>query len=144
VVFIFLLAYGVEPVWTWVLTPLVVLGVVVLTTAVSMLLSALYVRIRDVANVWGVLSMMLFYATPVLYPIEEAPEGVREVIQLNPLTPIFEQAREWIIDPNAEGAVEAAQGNGLLVLIPALLFIAICAMGVWIFNREAPNIAEAL
>jgi len=144
VVFIFLLATGVEPVWTWVLMPLIIAAMVVLTTATSMLLAALYVRVRDVANIWAVLSTVLFYATPILYPIEVAPDGFREIIQLNPLTPILEQAREWIIDPAAGGAVEAAQGNQLLVLIPALIFVAVCVLGVWVFNRESPRIAEAL
>ena len=45
VVFIFLLAYGVDPIWTWLLTPLLILAIVVLTTAVSMLLSVLFVRV---------------------------------------------------------------------------------------------------
>ncbi len=77
VVFAFLLIYGVDPVWTWLLTPLVIVALVVLTTAVSMLLAVLYVRVRDVSIIWTVLSTLLFYATPVLYPIEEAPDGFR-------------------------------------------------------------------
>jgi ABC-2 type transport system permease protein len=146
VVFVFLIAYGVEPVWTWIFTPVIVGAMVVLTTATSMLLAALYVRVRDVANVWSLLSMTLFYATPILYPWEATRDldGFRELIQLNPLTPIFEQAREWIIDPDAGGAIEAAQGNELLVLAPALVFVGICALSIWLFNREAPRIAEAL
>ncbi len=144
VVFAFLLVYGVEPVWTWILTPLVIGAMVILTTAVSMLLAVLYVRIRDVLIIWTVLSTLLFYATPVLYPIEQAPDGFREVIMLNPLSPIFEQAREWVIDPLAPGAVEAANGSGLLVLGPALIFVAVCIVGVFAFNRGAPRIAEEL
>lgn len=144
VVFCFLIVYGVDPVWTWILAPLVILAIVVLTTAVSMLLAVLYVRVRDVSIIWAVLSTVLFYATPVLYPIEVAPEGFREVISINPLSPIFEQAREWIIDPTAPGVVEAANGNGLLILAPALLFVGICAVSVYAFNRGAPRIAEEL
>jgi ABC-2 type transport system permease protein len=146
VVFIFLLAYGVEPVWTWILTPLLIGAMVLITTAVSMLLSVLFVRVRDVSIIWTVLSTVLFYATPVLYPIkEDFPDSpFREVVMCNPLSPIFEQAREWIIDPTAPGAVEAADGNQLLVIIPAVLFIAICVVGVWAFNRGAPRVAEEI
>jgi ABC-2 type transport system permease protein len=144
VVFIFLLVYGVDPVWTWVLTPLLILAILVITTAVSMLLSVLFVRVRDVSIIWTVLSTMLFYATPVLYPIEIPESPFREVVMCNPLSPIFEQAREWIIDPTAPGAVEAANGNHLLVIIPALLFVTICVLGVWTFNRGAPRIAEEI
>jgi ABC-2 type transport system permease protein len=144
VVFAFLIVYGVEPVWTWLLTPLLIGAMVLITTAVSMLLSVLYVRVRDVEIIWTVFSTLLFYATPVLYPIEVVDSPLREVIMLNPLSPIFEQAREWIIDPTAPGAVEAADGNQLLVIIPALLFVAICAVSVWAFNRGAPRVAEEL
>lgn len=145
VVFIFLIVYGVEPVWTWLLTPLVIAALVTLTTAVSMLLAALYVRIRDVSIIWAVLSTVLFYGTPVLYPIEVIEsDALRHIIMLNPLSPIFEQAREWIIDPTAPGAVEAADGNGLLILAPTLIFVGLCVISVWVFNREAPRIAEEI
>jgi ABC-2 type transport system permease protein len=151
VVFIFLLVYGVEPVWTWVLTPLLVGALVVITTAVAMLLSVLFVRIRDVSIIWTVLSTLLFYATPVLYPINlpgsalSVPESpLREIVLCNPLSPIFMQAREWVIDPTAPGAVEAADGNPLLVIIPVALFVAICVCGVWAFSRGAPRVAEEI
>ena len=41
-----------------------------------MLLSSLYVRFRDTAIIWSVVATALFYATPVLYPIEVVPERV--------------------------------------------------------------------
>jgi ABC-2 type transport system permease protein len=97
-----------------------------------------------VAILWSVLSMVLFYASPVLYPIEAAPDGFRDVIMLNPLAPLFEQVHEWIIDPNAPGAVEAAAGNPLPILIPIVFFFGLTALALWVFNREAPRIAEDL
>ena len=144
VVFVFLIVYGVEPVWTWILTPVIILAMVTITTAVSMLLSVLYVRVRDVEIIWTVVATLLFYGTPILYPIDQAPSGFQQLVMLNPLSPIFEQAREWIIDPTAPGAVEAANGNGLLVLGPLLIFVAICVVSVFAFNRGAPRIAEEL
>ncbi|MGH2953975.1 MAG: ABC transporter permease [Solirubrobacterales bacterium] len=148
VVFVIIVATGVDPIWTWIMLPVLLGYLLVLTTAASMLLSALYVRIRDVAILWSVLAMVLFYASPVLYPIDPAldlpPAEFRDVILLNPLTPLFEQVREWIIDPNAPGAIEGAEGNPLLILVPGVLFCSICALGLWVFNREAPRIAEDL
>ena len=44
-------------------------------------------------------STALFYATPVLYPIEIVSGTLRDIIALNPLTPMFELARKWVIDP---------------------------------------------
>ena len=143
VVFIFIVAFGVEPMWTWLLFPLVVLSLLVLTAATAMLLSVLYVRYRDVLIIWTVATTMLFYATPVLYPIEFMPEQFQSAAFVNPLTPIMEQARVWVVDPDAPTAVAAA--GGWLHLIPAvLIYVGICALAVRVFSREAPRIAEEL
>lgn len=140
---IFMIAFGVAIVWTWLLFPLIVLALFVLTMAVAMLLSSLYVRFRDVGIIWGVLVTALFYGTPVLYPLDIVPEQFVDWILINPLTPIFVEARHWIIDPNAPSAIDAA--GGAVHLLPALaIYIATCVLAVWVFRREAPRIAEEL
>jgi ABC-2 type transport system permease protein len=143
VVLVFLLAFGVTPTWTWLLFPLVLVTLFAFTTAVALILSSLYVRFRDTAIIWSVTATALFYATPVLYPIEAVPDAYRDLVVLNPLTPLFEQARHWVIDPGAPGAVSAA-GGWTYLLAPIGLFVAICAIGAWYFNRAAPRIAEEL
>jgi ABC-2 type transport system permease protein len=140
---IFVLAWGVDPTWTWLLFPLVVALLFVIATAVSMILSALYPRFRDTAIIWSVASLALFYGSPVLYPLEAVPETMRDILVLNPLAPLLELARVWVIDPGAPGPVEAAGGWGTLI-VPIALYLAICALAVWIFRREAPRLAEQL
>ena len=140
---IFVLAWGVDPTWTWLLFPLIVLLLFVFSTAVSMILSALYPRFRDTAIIWSVAALALFYGSPVLYPLEAVPETLRQIIVLNPLAPILELARGWVIDPTAPGPVEAAGGMDVLI-VPITLYVAICALAVWIFKREAPVLAEQL
>jgi ABC-2 type transport system permease protein len=144
VVLVFILAFGVGPTWTWLLFPLPLAALFVLTAAASMALSVLYVRFRDVAIIWVVLSQVLFYATPILYPIEALKhETLERILMFNPLAVIMEQVRVWVIEPGAPTAAEAA--GGAVWLLPALaIFVAVCAYGVWIFNREAPRIAEEL
>jgi len=143
VVFVFLLASGVDPVWTWLLLPLVVALLTVFTTAVAMTVSALNPRFRDTGILWSVAVTALFYATPVLYPLEIVPGTVGRLLALNPLAPLFELARKWVIDPSAPGPAEAA-GGAVWLLVPAAIFIGVCALGIWVFNREAPRIAEVL
>jgi ABC-2 type transport system permease protein len=142
-VLIFILAFGVSPTWTWLFFPLIVGILFVLTAAMSMLLSSLYVRYRDVAIIWSVAATALFYGTPVLYPFTIVPEQFRDILIINPLTPVFAQARKWIIDPAAPSAVETVGGWGHLIP-PVVIAIAICVLGVWVFNREAPRVAEEL
>ncbi|HEY7255342.1 MAG TPA: ABC transporter permease [Solirubrobacterales bacterium] len=143
VVFVFILAYGVDPTWTWLLFPLAMLALFVLTTAVSMLLSVLYVRYRDVAIIWVVIAQVLFYATPVIYPVKIIPEQYKQFLFVNPLAVIFEQVRVWVIDPTAPTAAEVV-GGAVHLLPAAAVFVGLCAAGVWIFNRDAPRIAEEL
>jgi ABC-2 type transport system permease protein len=143
VVFIFILAWGIDPTWTWLLFPVVLVLLFVITGAVSLIVSSLYPRFRDTAIIWSVAATVLFYGTPVLYPLEVVPEALRDVIALNPLAPLFEAARHWVIDPSSPGAVSIAGGwEGLLV--PIAIYVAICGLALWLFWREAPRIAEQL
>jgi ABC-2 type transport system permease protein len=116
----------------------------VLTSACATYLSALYVRRRDTAIIWSVASTALFYGSAVLYPITIVPAGVlRDIMLCNPLVPLFVQADKWFVDPGAPSAVEAA--GSWLHLLPALaIFITVCILAVWFFNRVAPRVAEEL
>jgi ABC-2 type transport system permease protein len=145
VVAIFVLAYGVTPTWTWLLFPIVLALLIVITTAVSMIVSSLYPRFRDISIIWTVFTTVLFYATPILYAVENlsAHRTLRDIILLNPLTPIFELARKWIIQPSAPSPAAAA-GGYVQLLAPLGIYVAVCLLAVWIFNREAPRIAEEL
>lgn len=143
-VLIFALAFGVLPMLTWLFFPLVLLLLVILTCAVATYLSALYVRRRDVAIIWSVLSTALFYGSAILYPISVVPEGLlRDIIFCNPLVPLFVQMNKWIIDSGAPSATAAAGGWEFLI-VPTLIFIGTCVAAVWFFNREAPRVAEEL
>ncbi len=143
VVLVFMLGFGIFPSLTWLLMPLVLVALFVFTTAVSMIVASLYPRFRDISIIWSVLSMALFYATPVLYPLERAPDSLRSVIVLNPITPLLELSREWMIDPGAPRLADLAGGRAALIA-PVLVFVAVCAFAAWIFDREAPRIAERL
>jgi ABC-2 type transport system permease protein len=139
VVFVFLLASGISPRWTWLLLAVVVAVLTLLTTALAMLLSSLFPRFRDVGIIWTVLATALFYATPVIYPLQVLHGTFRQVAALNPLAPLFELARRWVIDPNAP-----IDGGVLNVVVPLGIFVGLCVLAVWVFQREAPRIAEEL
>lgn len=143
VVFGFMLGFGVTPMWTWLLFPLILLPLGLFTCALAMLLSALNVRFRDVAIIWVVVATALNYGTPIIYPMKIVPEGLKQVILANPLTPIFQQARVWMIDPHAYSPLTIANGP-LPLIAAAVIYVGVCVAGVWVFNREAPRIAEQL
>jgi ABC-type polysaccharide/polyol phosphate export permease len=61
---------GVKPMLSWLELPLIVLMITALATGVAMLLSALFVKFRDIQPIWEVISQILFYSSPVIIPAE--------------------------------------------------------------------------
>lgn len=149
IVLAFVLAWGVGPSWTWLLYPLPLAALAILTAAVSMALSVLYVRFRDIAIIWVVAAQMLFYGTPILYPLGEeglAERSIEKLLMINPLAVIFEQARVWLLhEPENLAPKATTAAGGWAHLLPAVaIFVGVCVFAVWIFNRDAPRIAEEL
>ena len=143
VVFVFIFASGIEPTLDWLQIPLLVLTLVVFATGVTMLLSSLFVRFRDMQPIWEVALQLLFYGSPVIYVITEVPESFRDVVAFNPIAVVLTQWRHAVIDQSAPTAGTAIGGIELLV-VPLAIVAAIFALGFWVFTREAPRIAENL
>lgn len=142
-VFLLLILTGVDPTLSWLLVPLVIVALIVLTTTLSMLLSVAFVRSEDVGQGWSLTLRALFYATPILYTLEIIPDSIQPLIAANPLTPIIEMARVWIIDPSAATPVDLL-GLTEGLLIPLGITVAIALTGFLWFKRDAPRLAEAL
>ena len=145
VVLCFALASGVTPRWTWLEAPFLLAALALFVTGLAALLSALYVRYRDVRPIWEVALQLIFYGTPVIYAIEaiDTSETVQHIMMLNPLAVILTQMRHAVIDPNAPTAAGAAGGAAHL-LIPAAIVVAAFVVGWRVFERAAPRIAEEL
>jgi len=144
-VLIFVLAAGVEPRAQWLLLPFFLLAIALFAFGLAMLLSAAYVRFRDVKPIWEVLLQVIFYGSPILYVMEKIPNAdiQRLIVILNPLATTLVQMRASLIDPAAPNAWDAAGGAGLLA-VPVAIFLAVVVLGFWYFSREAPRIAEEL
>jgi ABC-2 type transport system permease protein len=125
--------------WSWLGMVPVLLVLLIFTIAVSMILSALYPRFRDIGIIWAVSATALLYATPVLYPLQHASGTVGRLLALNPLAPLFELTRRWVIQPGAP-----IETGALELVVPIVIFLVVCVFAFWIFNREAPRVAEAL
>jgi ABC-2 type transport system permease protein len=124
----------------------------VLTTGIAMLLSALFVRFRDISPIWEVLSQILFYSSPVIIPAEAVREKLAHgaldhflyhLYTLNPLVAIFQQFRHAMIN-RATLSADQVMGSGAALLEPLALAAVIFVVGFWVFNRDAPHIAEDL
>ena len=141
---VFVVASGVEPRWTWLLLPIPFALMLVFATGVAMLLSALYVRYRDIRPIWEVVLQALFYATPILYPIEAViarSETLATIMLLNPIAAIIQESRHLLT-----GAMPLSEaiGSEALILVPLAILVTATWLGVRVFDRMAPVAAEEL
>ncbi|HDS0925186.1 TPA: ABC transporter permease [Stenotrophomonas maltophilia] len=114
---VFYMAFVGMPSATLMLMPLAVLPLVLMTLGFSWILAALGVYLRDVAQVIGVVTLVLMYLSPIFYPVSIMPEQYRPFMQLSPLTTTVEQVRAvmmWgkVLDWQAWGI---SMGVGLFI-----------------------------
>ncbi len=77
--------------------PLALVPLLLISTGLAWFLASLGVYLRDVVQVVGIVTQVLFYITPIFYPISAVPEGFRAVMRLNPLTQLTEAARQTLL-----------------------------------------------
>lgn len=145
-VVIFLLAAGAPIRWSWLQMPFLLAALGVLVVGLSMLLSVLFVRYRDIEPIWDVVLQVFFYASGIFLPVQlalEQHEWLGRAMMFNPFTAILTQARHAFVDPGNPTAAEAI-GNGWLLLVPAGITVVLLVVAFRVFEREAPRIAEEL
>ena len=147
VVVVFALVSGVDFHSSIIQLPLIIGALAAFVLGIVLFTSAMYVRYRDVQPIWDVILQMLFYGTPVLYPIEvvqdEFPTAAEWIVTLNPFAAIVQQTRHAVIDPTADSAAVAAGGWGHLA-ITGLITLTILVGGFLVFRARAPYVAEEL
>jgi lipopolysaccharide transport system permease protein len=66
-------------------------------------LASLGVFIRDIGNFIGIAVQLLFFLTPIVYPLSAVPQFLQPILQLNPLTVVVEEFRRvtlWGMAPD--------------------------------------------
>jgi ABC-2 type transport system permease protein len=149
VVLVFALISGIRPMLSWLELPLILLLLAFFATGMAMLLSALFVKFRDIQPIWEVFAQILFYSSPVIIPVETVREKLHghsllmHIYLLNPLVTVFQQFRHAMVN---HAALSAGQlfGSWLGLLEPLAVVAAIFVLGFTVFNRSAPLVAENL
>lgn len=88
-----LLALQQKVTWTLALLPLTWLPVILFALGCGYFLASLGVFIRDIGATVNVVTTILFFLTPIFYPLEMVPEPYRIFVRLNPLALFVEDAR---------------------------------------------------
>src|SRR6478735_3022089 len=129
----------------WLLIPLLLLELYLFAFGIAIILSTLYVRFRDMAPIWEVVAQVLFYATPIIYPLTLVPyHWVRVLMMLNPFTQVLEDVRALVLYNNPPGTILTATDilgpGGRLYAIAIMLVV--FAGGLLLFRRDEPSLAE--
>lgn len=107
-----------------------------LSLGMGLLLAALNVFFRDVAQVLGLVFNAWFYLTPIVYPLSLVPETVQPLVLFNPLTALVELYRQALLG----GTLELPPGTGTL----AVFAVVVLGSGAWLFRRLAPTFVDEI
>lgn len=141
IVIVLALVAGVPVQASWLLMLPLIVELWVLSLALGFILSALFVKYRDVAYIWEVLMQAAFYLTPILYPLSLITNvKYQQLILLNPMAQIIQDARWAFISP------KTITGWQILptwaIPIPFVIIICLGFFGFYYFRREAKYFAE--
>lgn len=129
---------------TWVLLPIALLAVAelaVFSLAIGFILSALFVRLRDVGYIWEVILQVGFYATPVIYPVTRLPHLAQHVILLSPVAQVMQDVRRALVAPNVS-TLHDAYGTWLITIVPPLVVVLVTVGAVAFFRKRSRAFAE--
>lgn len=86
--------------WTMLLLPVTLLPVILIACGASFFISSFTVYLRDAGHLVAVITQIMFFMTPIFYPLQAVPEKLRFILQLNPLALIVEQTRRLFLYGN--------------------------------------------
>ena len=113
---------------------LYLLHFVAIVAGFSLGASVLFMRYRDLHQIWEVVSHAGFFIAPIIYPIGILPERVHPYLYLWPPTPVILFARSVLVDSH----VPSALAHALLTLEAALIL----AAGALIYRTFGSRVAE--
>ncbi|HZR96455.1 MAG TPA: ABC transporter permease [Gaiellaceae bacterium] len=110
--------------------------------AAGLILAALFVRFRDIGQVWELVVQILFYVSPIIYPIQLLPAWAQKLVLLNPLAQTIQDARAVILHSDAVPSMAGVYGSMLPRLVPMFLVLLLLVVALRVFQSQAPSFAE--
>ena len=119
---------GLVPTKAYLLLPIPLLCLAMFCLGLGMLLASAMVFFRDVQFLWGVLTTIWMYLTPIFYPISAMPTAVQTVVKMNPLYYYLTFVRTCIIDGISPEPVMYAQC--------VFIGLAMLGIGAFVFKKS--------
>jgi ABC-2 type transport system permease protein len=147
VIVVFMAIQRVAPRWEWFFVLPLLVELYVFCLALGLVLAALFVRFRDIGQVWELVSQVLFFACAIFFPIGIFPDWAQKVAFLNPFVQIMQDMRHAILGGSSgpydvSASTVYAGGGGRLIPIAFVVLILLAALAL--FRREARYFAERI
>ena len=145
VVLIFAIFTGVELTWLALLVPISILQLCLLVVGINLILSASYVKYRDISHIWDVILQVVFYSMPIIYPLTLVSKSypiIAQLMMLNPAAQIIQDIRHNLIAPSTVPTVWNMIDNFWVAIIPVVLTFIIFIIGVVYFRKNSKKFAE--
>jgi len=138
-IFVFFMIVFRQPSNIWLdllIVPLIFAIQFLFTFGVALLISAVNLFYRDVQYLMGLILMLWFYLTPVIYPMEMVPSGLRFLFSLNPMSVLINAYRHTVL---------GAQMPDLLHLLVAFLVSLVAFLIGWgVFRKLEGRFADVV
>ena len=121
--------------WTLLLFPIGMVLQFLLICGIGLILAPVTTLVTDTQRVVRIALRMGFYATPVLYSVDNAPHAIRTVLMFNPMTGVMEIYRAGLF---------GGQFNIPSMVIGAVLTLVILIAGVVTFPRLEPAVLKEI
>lgn len=112
----------------------------ILCLGISFILSAMFVKYRDIGHIWEVILQLLFYASAIIYPLQIVPVRYQKLILLNPITQIIQDSRYVLVTKETITASSRLQTP--LQIIPYIIPFVLLVLGYFYFAKVSKNFAE--
>lgn len=139
-VFVFMAFSGQWPTLQAPLFLLLLVELYALALGASLILSALYVRFRDISHIWEVILQILFYSSGILYVLSAVPTAFQSWLAVNPIVQIVQDSRNVLTPIHVTASSDVL--SGMLLFIPYAIPFVVLGLGIWIFNASSKGFAE--
>src|SRR6266508_5076173 len=100
----FLAVSRIRPQLDWLLLVPLVLELYAFVLALAIVAATLFVRFRDVGQIWEVAASLLFFSAPIMYPITILPDWAQRLVQFNPFVQVMQDVRSLLLGTDAATA----------------------------------------
>lgn len=124
IVAVMAVSFGVMPSLSWLLWPVLMVPLLMLSLSIGMVLAALNVKYRDIRYVVPFTLQLWLFATPIVYPAGMVPERYRALLGLNPLSGLVEAFRHSLDPATAPhwGLLFASLAATAILFVGAVVF----------------------